>query len=103
MEKQKREILEEFKIVKIDIENFKYFYDLNECFRYNNSAKIIMSKLNKLLETVKQMNKYETVLQYPITNMNIINEAYAEFEKYHQLWEFIAEKWKYVKKYKTKN
>lgn len=96
LEKQKLEILEIFETVKNDIESFKYYYDITECFRYNANAKNIMLKLTNLLESIKQMNKYEEVLQYNVSDLKIVSEAYADFEKYYLLWEFIAEKWKYV-------
>lgn len=97
LEKQKSEILEEFEMVKSEIDSFKYYYDITECFRYNNNAKNIMSKLNSLLSTIQQLNKYEEVLQYAVSDMKIVNETKLDFEKYYLLWEFIAEKWKYVK------
>ena len=98
LEKQKKEILEEFELIKNDIDSFKYYYDLAECFRYNANAKNIMGKLTVLLGNIKQMNKYEEVLQYSISDMNLVELAYKDFEKYYLLWEFIAEKWKYVRK-----
>lgn len=55
-----------------------------------------MLKLTNLLESIKQMNKYEEVLQYNVSDLKIVSETYADFEKYYLLWEFIAEKWKYV-------
>jgi len=97
LEKQKKDIMEEFELIKNDIDSFKYFYDLVECFRYNANAKNIMGKLTVLLGNIKQMNKYEEALQYSISNMNIVEIAYGDFEKYYLLWEFIAEKWKYVR------
>ena len=97
LEKQKKDILDEFEIVKNDIDSFKYYYDISECFRYNSNAKNIMIKLTGLLDNIKQLNKYEEVLQYPISDMGVVKGTYSDFEKYYLLWEFIAEKWKYVK------
>jgi len=96
LEKQKRDILDEFELVKNDIDSFKYYYDVSECFRYNSNAKNIMIKLTGLLENIKQMNKYEDVLQYIVSDMGVVQGSYNDFEKYYLLWEFIAEKWKYV-------
>lgn len=96
LEKQKKDIMDDFEFIKNEIESFKYYYDIGECFRYNSNAKNIMAKLTNSIENIKQLNKYEDVLQYGISDLNIVEQAFGNFEKYYLLWEFIAEKWRYV-------
>ena len=93
LNRESEQIINELVAVLKDTKKFEAYSDLHFAEEYYSKADEINKKLIELQDRASQINKRQDILECKETSFVAIGVETKAFEKYFNLWDFIAARW----------
>ena len=93
LKKQSDGLFDRMLVVQGEIQKFHSFSELNSASHYYEKTLIINKELQDMQVESAEINRKQGTLDVKETSFEIISQELRNFQKYSQVWEFVAFRW----------